>query len=323
MAADWIKMRSDLYRVPKVCLIADALMNPRGELGRYINQNCQCDMAVTRNVMRNATVGALVAVWGVMRHRGERRGDDLIVLDIPLVIVDDVADLPGFGQLMAEVGWAIETNEGLVFPRFFKEWNVDPDEEFRKQGAERQQRYRDNKRNVTRNVTVTSQSNGREREEIEKSNKDPPLPPKGGKVRVVSEGFDEFWRVYPRKQSKQAALKAWNRLNPSPELRQTILAAVAAQKTWRPWLEGIVPHGATWLNGRKWEDEPPPEAKPAPKIVPNYMKPPADPRTPEQKAADMAADRKRIEADKEQAASAAELLAKLRGGIGRPVEENP
>ncbi len=59
------------------------------------------------------------------------------------------------------------------------------------------------------------------------------------------------------------------------------------------------------------------------KIVKAFVTPPADPRTPEQKAADMATDRKRVEADKEQAASAAELLAKLRGGIVRPVEENP
>ncbi len=88
-------------------------------------------------------------------------------------------------------------------------------------------------------------------------------------------------------------------------------------------MEGIIPHGATWLNGRKWEDEPPPEAIAAPKVVKTFVTPPADPRTPEQKAADLAADRKRVEADKAQAASAAELLAKLRGGIGQLPEENP
>ncbi len=58
------------------------------------------------------------------------------------------------------------------------------------------------------------------------------------------------------------------------------------------------------------------------KVVKAFVTPPADPRTPEQKAADLAADRKRVEADKAQAASAAELLAKLRG-IGTMPEENP
>ena len=52
MAGDWIKMRTDLYRDPKVSLIADALMAPGSELSRYVTNNCQREMTVTRNVMR-------------------------------------------------------------------------------------------------------------------------------------------------------------------------------------------------------------------------------------------------------------------------------
>jgi len=34
MGLDWIKMRTDLYRDPKVCVMADLLMDTTGELGK-------------------------------------------------------------------------------------------------------------------------------------------------------------------------------------------------------------------------------------------------------------------------------------------------
>jgi len=166
MAGDWIKMRTDLYRDPKVCVMADALMEADSDLSRYVDQNEQRNMTVTRNVTRNACVGALLSVWGVMRHRGVRVGDDLACDRVSLTVLDDISDLPGFGEAMAEVRWVVETDDGLVFPRFFDEYNVEPDCKNKTKNAERQQRYRERKRlesglesnvirNVTRNVTVT------------------------------------------------------------------------------------------------------------------------------------------------------------------------
>lgn len=70
-------------------------------------------------------------------------------------------------------------------------------------------------------------------------------------------GFEEFWEKYPRKTAKAKAKASWAKLKPSPELLSVILLAVENQKTWRQWLEGFVPHPATWLNGRRWEDEKP------------------------------------------------------------------
>ena len=57
MAGDWIKMRTDLYRNPKVCVMADLLMSADGELARYVDQHKQRAMTVTRNVMRNVKIG--------------------------------------------------------------------------------------------------------------------------------------------------------------------------------------------------------------------------------------------------------------------------
>lgn len=157
---DWIKMRTDIYRDPKVCLMADHLMDPKGDLARYVNQNVQCNMSVTRNVIRCATVGATLAVWGVMRHRGKRNGDDLVCNGVTLAVLDDIADLPGFGDAMEACGWAVQTDEGICFPRFFSEYNVEIDTKGKSSAAERQARYRQNKKaksdggsDVTRDVT--------------------------------------------------------------------------------------------------------------------------------------------------------------------------
>ena len=70
-------------------------------------------------------------------------------------------------------------------------------------------------------------------------------------------GSDEFWEKYPRKTAKAKAKAAWGKLKPPPELLSVILLAVENQKAWRQWVEGFVPHPATWLNGRRWEDEQP------------------------------------------------------------------
>jgi len=126
MASDWIKMKTDLYRSHRVSTIADALMDPESELSRHVHQNCQRYMAVTRNVTRNAVVGALVSVWGVARHRGEREGDDLRLRSASLQAVDDMADMPGFAMAMLDAGWLTIEGDDLLFPCFFARNNVDP-----------------------------------------------------------------------------------------------------------------------------------------------------------------------------------------------------
>lgn len=188
MAGDWIKMRTDLYRDPKVCMIADALMSPEGALARYVDQNEQRNMTITRNVLRNATVGSLVTVWGVMRLRGRRNGDDLVCAKATLVIIDDIAEMPGFGAAMQSVGWVEETDDGLVFNNFFKELNTDPCTPKRTAAAERQHRYRERQKaqrdvtsNVTSNVTVTPREEKR-REEYKNPPIGPPLAEKSKKT---------------------------------------------------------------------------------------------------------------------------------------------
>lgn len=69
------------------------------------------------------------------------------------------------------------------------------------------------------------------------------------------DGFARWWSLYPRKTNKQAALKAWRKLNPDEALQSRLRAATVAQATSEQWRRGIIPHASTWLNQARWEDE--------------------------------------------------------------------
>jgi len=69
-------------------------------------------------------------------------------------------------------------------------------------------------------------------------------------------GFVEFYEAYPRKTGKQEAIKAFRRLNPSAELQTVVLDDVRRRYVATEWR--YIPHPATYLNGRRWEDEMPP-----------------------------------------------------------------
>jgi hypothetical protein len=72
------------------------------------------------------------------------------------------------------------------------------------------------------------------------------------------DGFTAFWAAFPNRKARQDAEKAWAKLSPSVELQATILKAIAVQgqgEDWRKEGGRFVPHAATWLNGKRWEDE--------------------------------------------------------------------
>jgi uncharacterized protein YdaU (DUF1376 family) len=72
------------------------------------------------------------------------------------------------------------------------------------------------------------------------------------------DGFNSFWESYPNKKAKPVALKAWKKLNPDIELITTIMSALEKQKGTEQWKKDggqFIPHPATWLNQRRWEDK--------------------------------------------------------------------
>jgi len=70
--------------------------------------------------------------------------------------------------------------------------------------------------------------------------------------------FTTFYNQYPKKKAKQDALKAWKNLRPNEELLNKICAAIEVQKKTEDWIKEngkFIPHPATWLNQKRWEDE--------------------------------------------------------------------
>lgn len=70
--------------------------------------------------------------------------------------------------------------------------------------------------------------------------------------------FDYFWQRYPRKVSRKAAARAWDKLKPDLELCRVMKAALKRAVSSSEWAEQdgqYIPHFSTWLNQRRWEDE--------------------------------------------------------------------
>ncbi|MCW5118604.1 replication protein [Burkholderia cenocepacia] len=90
-------------------------------------------------------------------------------------------------------------------------------------------------------------------------------PQKKGKKRKTTpkeishslrERFEQFWAVYPRKRSHDAALKAFAKRNPDEQLFAAIMAGVARATTSGQWSDPkFIPHASTWLNAAGWLDD--------------------------------------------------------------------
>ena len=72
------------------------------------------------------------------------------------------------------------------------------------------------------------------------------------------EMFERFWLVYPKKKNKGDAEKAFRAAKLTEELLIRILSALSVQKQSHDWKKEdgkYIPYPASWLRGRRWEDE--------------------------------------------------------------------
>jgi len=78
---------------------------------------------------------------------------------------------------------------------------------------------------------------------------------------LASPAFDHFWAMYPLKVGKQEARRVWHQeLKPDEPTAVAIGNALSWQRQQPRWLEEAgkyIPHPATYLRKRRWEDEPP------------------------------------------------------------------
>lgn len=74
-------------------------------------------------------------------------------------------------------------------------------------------------------------------------------------TKAETESFESFYVKYPRKVSKKAAADVWRRLSEMDRLA----AAAGLERAVKTWSATgtetrFIPHPATWLNQRRWED---------------------------------------------------------------------
>lgn len=70
-----------------------------------------------------------------------------------------------------------------------------------------------------------------------------------------NDDFNRFWSAYPKKKSKADAEKAFKKVKVPIEV---LLNAIEKQKKSADWIKNggqYIPYPATWLNGKRWEDE--------------------------------------------------------------------
>jgi len=73
-------------------------------------------------------------------------------------------------------------------------------------------------------------------------------------INIYNDQFEMFWKSYPKKTAKESAKKAWIKIKPNDELIAKITKAVKDQKL-SDREQQFIPHAATWLNAKRWEDE--------------------------------------------------------------------
>lgn len=76
---------------------------------------------------------------------------------------------------------------------------------------------------------------------------------------TANEEFDRFWSAYPRKVDKAKAKDKWKqackKLNPEELISEAQRWAGIWEKAGTE--QQFIPHPTTWLNGERWNDEPP------------------------------------------------------------------
>lgn len=262
----WIKLHEELPRHPKTRMFARAL-----------------------GISQAQAIGHLVAhfVWALSYAQdGVIRYDSVEVADG--AIWD--GDPDQFIKALSDTRWHDHTENGIEIHDWYE--YAGRMFEGREANAERMREKRAKAKAERENARATNVQNtcdertGARVEESRVDKRTTPLPPDGGlqpvspkkkpkKGELTADDlyrFDEWYAEYRKKVGKADAQEVWSKLRRSAEfndeLVDRIIAATKAQmllpdnakENYR-----YCKHPATWLNGRRWEDEvtPAQQAKPA------------------------------------------------------------
>jgi hypothetical protein len=196
------------------------------------------------SVSRSSAFGAVVIFWAWLdRNSSDGNVDGIVGAD-----VDDLVGIPGFSDALQSVGWLhIDATAGTMTVPHYERMNGQSAKS-RALKNDRQSKWR-----ATAGKVVQKESKKQD---------------KGNGATIA--GFDAFWQIYPRHEARDAALKAWIKLAADESLQARILAAVEAQKANGQWSKDngkYIPHPASWLNARRWEDEVKPDHDPGRLVI--------------------------------------------------------
>lgn len=161
-----------------------------------------------------------------------------------------------FNTLLAELeaaGVPSRKPEGVIFSR-----RMVRDAEKRAGDAQRQQKHRSRGASHAP-VTPLSRSCHRDLQKSEsdkRKHSSADADVRASSTTKQTPGFDDFYRAYPKKRGREDAARAWRKVR--PEDVSAILAAVEGFKASEDWQREngrYVPYPATFLNGRRWEDQ--------------------------------------------------------------------
>ena len=289
MAGDWVKMRSALLANPKVHAIAKAIgRDARAGAVLTTGFSGSPEAVLSRHALRHVAVTALLCVWS----SANEHSDDGILSCCDLEDLDEIAGIPGFGDAMASVGWAVadEASKCVSLPNF-SEHNTPAKD---RTAAERQRRHRAKCHGdvtaLRHGVTVTQRREEKRREEdiqaAPVATSDPPKrrkrsqPPDAvswtadaGWQGITTADRQEWRLAYPAcdLEAELAKATAWLKANPSK----------AHKSNWRrfvvSWLTRSQDRGGTHRTpGVRPDDKPPPKAwkdeyRPAPYRTPKEV----------------------------------------------------
>ena len=83
---------------------------------------------------------------------------------------------------------------------------------------------------------------------------------KQNQKKQVDTAFEIFWAAYPKKKGKKQAIRAWEKIKPSPTIAEAeklaqIVSLQARTPQWTKDSGEFIPLPATWLNNERWNDE--------------------------------------------------------------------
>ena len=242
MAGDWIKIEHWTPDKPEVFRIADAL-----------------------GIDPDAVVGKLVRIW----NWADQQTFDGNAESVTSSLLDRITGVNGFATALEKVGWVRADSDGLHFVNFDR--HNGKTAKTRALSTKRVQKHRESVTEMKRDsndTSVTPELPEKRREEKRREEGEEKKKSKKKKF-VYSEEFERWWMVYPIRESKALAAKAYQEAieriveTEQCELSKAHAILLERTKALLPEIEAkrLVDKDyrklpATWLNQGCYDDEP-------------------------------------------------------------------